>query len=150
MIKMLMKFALVGLSGVGVNMAVYTFLTFQGTNFLIAAGCAFGVAVINNFVWNTLWTFQGRAMDRSIRVKFVSFLAISAINLGVNLMILRSLVEFMQVNEILAQLTAIAVASSLNFCLNFLITFREKRQQQKKEETRTAVHYEDYYPADLQ
>ncbi|WP_245824039.1 GtrA family protein [Sporomusa malonica] len=147
---MLMKFAVVGLSGVGVNMAVYTFLTSFGTNFLIAAGFAFGVAVTNNFVWNVLWTFKGRAKDRNVKIKFVSFLAISVINLGVNLMILRSLVEFMQVNEILAQLTAIAVASSLNFGLNFLITFREKRQKQRKEETGTAVHYEDYYPADLQ
>lgn len=147
MIKMLMKFALVGLSGIGVNMAIYIFITSLGAQYLLAAGCAFGVAVMNNFVWNTLWTFKGRAKDKGTKIKFVSFLVISTINLGVNLGILGLLIEYVQVSWMLAQLTAIAVASSLNFGLNLLITFSER---QRKQEMRAATNYEDYHPANLQ
>lgn len=139
MIKMLIKFALVGLSGVGVNMAVYTYLTALSANYLVAASCAFGVAATNNFIWNVLWTFKGRGKDKSIPDKYVSFFVISIMNLGVNLLVLQFLVQSIQVGETLAQLVSIAVVSGLNFLLNYLITFGEKRCKQKKE---ASVSYE--------
>lgn len=147
MIKMLMKFALVGLSGAGVNMLVYIYLTVLGANYLVAAGCSFGVAVTNNFVWNMLWTFKGRAEDKSIKNKYICFAAISTVNLGVNLLVLQLLVKYGQLDETLAQLFAIAVVGSLNFILNYLITFDEKQGKQKKG---VPASYENSYYTNLQ
>ena len=131
MINLLIKFAVVGLSGVGVNMAVYMGLTAFGANYMMAAVCSFLVAVSNNFYWNLLWTFKGRANDKSIQRKYVSFFIISGINLGVNLLILRLLVEELKIDERVAQMVAIAVVSGLNFILNYTITFRQKSNKKK-------------------
>ena len=136
MLKMLSKFALVGLSGVGVNMAIYLSVITVQANYMVAAACSFGVAVTNNFIWNVLWTFKGRAVDRSVVRKYISFFVISTINLGVNLLILQFLVESLHVNQIMAQLGAIAMASGLNFLLNYWITFGERQRNQVKEDTR--------------
>lgn len=133
MIKMLLKFGVVGLSGVGINMAVYVPLTAMGWNYQSAAIGSFIVAVTNNFVWNMLWTFRGRAMDKSLRRKYISFFAISLVNLGVNLLALRFFVEGLALKDMYAQLLSIAIVSVSNFILNYLITFGEHQDPKAKE-----------------
>ncbi len=147
MIKMLLKFALVGLSGVGVNMVVYITLTSLNASYLAAAGCSFIAAVTNNFVGNALWTFKDRAQDKSTPKKYLLFLIISTINLGVNLFILQFLVESIKIDSMIAQLVAIGMASGLNFVLNYLITFAENRDKQEKE---ALTPYETGYNTHLQ
>jgi dolichol-phosphate mannosyltransferase len=142
LIKMLLKFAIVGMTGVAVNMAVYAPLTALHWHYLIAAACSFLAAVTNNFIWNMLWTFRGRAGEKSIRRKYITFLVISVVNLGVNLFILRLLVEFMHWEETIAQLGAIAVVSICNFTMNYIITFAETRDGKVKE---AATSYETGY-----
>lgn len=137
-----MKFALVGIFGVGVNMAVYMGLTALGFNYLIAAGCSFIIAVTNNFFGNVLWAFKGRAADKSIREKYISFFIISGINLGVNLLILKLLVGYFNIDETIAQIVAIAAVSGLNFILNYCITFSQKLDKKKKGDL---VSYETDY-----
>jgi len=131
LINILIKFAVVGLGGVGVNMAVYMGMTAWGANYLLAAVCSFVVAVSNNFYWNLLWTFKGRAKEKSIQRKYISFFVISGINLGVNLLILRLLVEDLKIDERISQMVAIAVVSGLNFILNYTITFRQRSNKKK-------------------
>ena len=141
MVKMLVKFAIVGLTGVGVNMAIYIPLTNIGCHYLLAAICSFFAAVTNNFLWSMLWTFRGRAAKKSVSHKYISFFAISVINLGVNLAILRSLVEVLAIKEAIAQLGAIAITSILNFTLNYLITFAERREKQNSEVAQYGTGY---------
>lgn len=143
LIKMLVKFAIVGLSGVGVNMAVYIPLTNFGCHYLLAAICSFLAAVSNNFLWNMLWTFRGRASEKSVSSKYITFFVISIVNLGVNLVILQSLVEVLSIREAIAQLGAIAITSVFNFTLNYLITFAERREKQNSE---VAQYETGYHP----
>lgn len=126
MLKMLMKFMLVGLSGVGINMAVYLSLMAFNVHYLVAAVLSFAAAVTNNFMWNFCWTFKGRALGKSMQFKYLSFLLISLVNLGVNLVLLKVLVESVHINPTLAQLLAIGLVSLLNFAMNYTITFSEK------------------------
>lgn len=147
MIIMLLKFGLVGLTGIGINMAVYVHLITLGADYLVASGCSFGVAVTNNFIWNLLWTFRGRAQDKSIINKYISFFALSALNLGVNLFVLQLLVKYFRFNATTAQLFAIGVASSLNFTFNHLVTFGEKPIKQGKD---GPLSYENNYHTNLQ
>lgn len=143
MIKMLVKFAAVGIAGVGVNMAVYISLTNAGCNYLLAAIVSFLAAVTNNFIWNMIWTFRGRAAKKSLPRKYITFFVISVVNLAVNLAILHILVEFCLVRDITAQLAAIAITSVFNFTLNYLITFAESGKSQSGE----VAHYEaGYHP----
>lgn len=132
MIKMILQFAVVGLAGVGVNMAVYLYMTSMGVNYLTAAVCSFILAVTNNFVWNVLWTFRGRAKGGSMQKKYLSFFVISVVNFGVNLFVLQLLVVYFRVGAILAQVLAIAFVSGLNFVLNYCITFGERLEKREE------------------
>ncbi|KYZ76411.1 polysaccharide synthesis protein GtrA [Anaerosporomusa subterranea] len=124
MLKEFVKFSLVGASGTLVNLAIYSLAIYLGTNYMAAATISFLVAVTNNFYWNFIWTFKGKAPEKSIRWKYVSFFLISVLNFGINLIALKYLVDVYMLNKILAQILAIGVASVFNFLLNYLITFR--------------------------
>jgi dolichol-phosphate mannosyltransferase len=139
---MFAKFSVIGLSGVGVNMAVYVPLIAMGISYMTAAVVSFVVAVTNNFIWNLLWTFKGRAVDKSLRRKYISFVACSVVNFVANLAVLRVLVEQFGINAMIAQLIAIGITGVLNFALNYVITFNDRRS--KREEAATThetCHY---------
>ena len=125
MLQMLLKFSLVGLSGVGVNMLVYAGLIAFGLHYLPAAAGSFVVAVTNNYIWNARWTFRGRGGNKSLRRKYFTYLAVSVFNLGVNLLVLRLLVETFGVGKLPAQVIAIGVVSLSNFIMNYAFTFGE-------------------------
>lgn len=140
MLKTLLKFSLVGLSGVGVNMSVYLSAVGLGAGYITAAIAAFLVAVTNNFVWNLHWTFQGRAKNRSNELKYITFLAVSVGSLGVNLLILHLLVESAGIDKMVAQLLALATTGLLNFILNYVITFRETGSEEALTGYATGYH----------
>ena len=59
--KTFLKFAIVGGSGVIVNMLVFLILTnYTSIHHLIASAIATETAILNNFTWNHLWTFRRR------------------------------------------------------------------------------------------
>ncbi|HWR41809.1 GtrA family protein [Sporomusa sp.] len=140
-LKMFVRFSIIGLSGVGVNMAVFIPLTALGISYITAALLSFIAAVTNNFVWNLLWTFKGRATNKSLRHKYISFVACSIINLVANLMILQVLVEQFAVNATVAQLTAIGATGALTFALNYVITFSDRRSKCEEATTDEACNY---------
>lgn len=146
MLKMFAKFAIVGLSGVGINMAVFTLLIFLGVNHMVAAAVSFLVAVTNNFYWNFIWTFKNRAKDKSTRRKYIQFFIISFVNFLIGLIILQLMMTYTfgspgtrtlfaaydaptyeKISKILSQLTAIGVSSMINFIGNYKITFRRTK-----------------------
>lgn len=143
-IKIFIKFGLVGASGVIVNMLIYTMLITLNVNYLIAATVAFLFAVSSNFHLNFIWTFRGKAKGKSVKKKYLHFFIISLLNFIVNLFILKIAVEFLSVNEltydiitkyigtnpdkvikIIAQMIGIGVATFFNFFGNYFITFRK-------------------------
>ena len=124
--KRFIKFSVVGLSGTLVNMAVYALAVNSGLYYLIAAIISFLFAVTNNFYWNFRWTFKGQAAFRSRRNKYFLFLAVSVLNLGINLLLLRLFVETLAMDKTLAQLVSIGLVSILNFLMNSRFTFGEK------------------------
>ena len=124
--KRFIKFSVVGLSGTLVNMAIYALAVNNGLYYLIAAIISFLFAVTNNFYWNFRWTFRGQAAFRSRRNKYFRFLAVSVLNLGINLLLLRLFVETLAMDKTLAQLVSIGLVSILNFLMNSRFTFGEK------------------------
>lgn len=146
MLKLMIKYAMVGLCGVGINMLVFNLLTVLGINYLLAAACSFAVAVTNNFIWNARWTFKERVAAKSMQRKYISFVAISTATLGFNLIMLGFLVGHVHIGETLAQLIAIALVSGLNFILNYWLTFSSKHSNQRKE---TLKAYETDYNTNI-
>jgi putative flippase GtrA len=122
------KFALVGLSGYLVNLAVFGAVRAGGVATLAAATVSFCVAVANNYVWNRLWTFRrdrGDLLGQGVR-----FLVVSLLSLGCNLLVLRALVQA-GVGALPGQAIGIAASLPVNFAGNKLWTFRERRRTRK-------------------
>lgn len=119
----LVRFAVVGGSGVVVNLAVYTALVAgAAVDYRLAATVAFLVAVGNNFTWNRLWTF--RARDGHAGFQAARFLVVSLGAFLLNLAVLELLVAVVGVGEVPAQAIAIATATPANFLGNKLWSFR--------------------------
>lgn len=117
----LAKFMVVGGTGVLVN-SVVLFLLYQvATLPLVPASItAVETAIVNNFVWNNLWTFQERSFSLG---RFASFNVVSLGGLMISTGTLYMLNEWAGVYYLLANLIGIALATSWNFGLSFIWTW---------------------------
>jgi dolichol-phosphate mannosyltransferase len=118
----LAKFSLVGASGFIVNLAVYAaLLRGAGLHYIPAAICSFAVAVTNNYFWNRHWTF--RESRGNLYYQGMRFFVVSAVALGLNLVLLKVLVE-LGLDKIAAQAIAIVLVTPFSFSINKLWSFR--------------------------
>lgn len=118
----LIRFCLVGTSGVLVNLLVFTLLIGPWkVHHLIAATISFAVAWSTNFWLNKHWTFRNHTT--SIVQQGARNLVVSLVALGLNLVILES-IHAQGMHEIPAQLIAIALVTPVNFLLNRRWSFR--------------------------
>jgi dolichol-phosphate mannosyltransferase len=123
----LVKFGLVGASGFAINTGVYWVLLRKGgLHYIPAAIGAFAIAVANNFFWNRTWTFRQIRHDLHTGHQFARFLTVSVIALGIDLVLLRILVEQGNVDKIIAQMIAVVVVTPISFLGNRLWSFRRR------------------------
>jgi dolichol-phosphate mannosyltransferase len=119
------RFAVVGLSGVVVDMAILYLLSDPRTlhwgltrSKLIAAEAA----MVNNYLWNDAWTFADFVgAERSPRRKFHRFLkfnAICGVGLVLNIVLLNIQFNWMGMNRYTANAVAIAAATMWNYLIN--------------------------------
>jgi putative flippase GtrA len=123
----LARFALVGLSGYVVNLAIFALCSGPlRAHYLVAASLAFVAAVTNNFLWNRRWTFdarRGRARRQAIR-----FLVVSTLAFLLAALVLDLLVRLTELPAVVAQASSIACATPFSFIGNKVWTFaREQR-----------------------
>ena len=128
-----LRFGIVGLSGVFVDMAVLYLLSDPSTlawgltRSKILAG---EVAILNNFLWNDAWTFADisrsqRGMAARIK-RFLKFNAVCLSGLVLNVLLLKLIfnVVFGQLYRYLANLIAIALVTAWNFWMNLKLSWR--------------------------
>jgi putative flippase GtrA len=118
----LLKFCVVGATGYVVNLTIFALLV-RGldVHYMPAAVLSFCVAVLNNYLWNRLWTFRGQRGHfyyQGLRFFIVAWCA-----LGANLIVLRALVA-LGMDEVAAQAIAIILVTPVNFIGNKLWSFR--------------------------
>jgi dolichol-phosphate mannosyltransferase len=125
------KFGIVGLSGVFVDMLVFYWLSDPSTlgwgitrSKIIAAEAS----IISNFLWNDLWTFgdisqQQRGLSARLK-RFLKFNLICATGLLLNVIILNVLFNYLGMNRYVANLIAIACVSVWNFWINLKLSWR--------------------------
>jgi Predicted membrane protein len=118
----LAKFSTVGGSGYIVNLAVYAFaLDVLGLKYYIAATISFLVAVVNNYLWNRLWTF--RDQRGHFGYQGLRFFVVSTTVYAANILLLLALVA-LGLGEIVSQACAIVLVTPINFIGNKLWSFR--------------------------
>ncbi|QLE54692.1 glycosyltransferase [Nostoc sp. TCL26-01] len=126
-----LRFALVGLSGVFVDMTMLYLLSDPATLALpltrskIIAG---EIAILNNFLWNDAWTFADVSMRQQEwhqRLKrFLKFNMVCLAGLVLNVLVLNLVFNYLIPNRYIANLIAIAIATIWNFWVNLKLSWR--------------------------
>jgi dolichol-phosphate mannosyltransferase len=130
-IQRFLRFGLVGLSGVFVDMAILYLLrdvSTLGWGLTRSKIISSEIAVINNFLWNDLWTFrdissQQVGWHKRIR-RFLKFNFICLFGIILNILILNFLYNYLHINQYLANLIAIAIVTIWNFWFNLKLSWR--------------------------
>lgn len=125
------RFGLVGLSGVFVDMTVLYLLSDPSTlgwgltrSKIIAAE----IAIINNFLWNDRWTFgdianQQRGWRQRCKRLF-KFNIVCLAGLVLNVLLLNLLFNVLDINQYIANLIAICAVTLWNFWINLKLSWR--------------------------
>lgn len=125
------RFGLVGLSGVFIDMTLLYLLSDPATldwpltrSKIVAAE----VATINNFLWNDSWTFADisqsqQGWNQRLR-RFLKFNIICLAGLFLNVLVLNLLFNSLGLNRYVANLIAIAVSTIWNFWVNMKLSWR--------------------------
>ena len=125
--KDFIKYSLVGLSGVFVNLGVYAALTRNlGFSEILAPLISIEVALISNFIFNNFWTFGKRQQKSRIRQRFFKFHLASGLAALLNYLIFLMLFLGLGVYDIFANLIGIAIAAIANYLINSNWTWRRE------------------------
>jgi dolichol-phosphate mannosyltransferase len=124
-VRRYVQFCLVGGSGVCVDMAILWTLSSQsvlGWNLTLSKAIAAELAIINNFVWNDLWTFRSVGDTRkqffAVLWRFGKFHAICVTGVVCSVLLLNVQVYQMHFNVYVSNFVAIVIVSLWNFCAN--------------------------------
>lgn len=137
------KFGLVGVLGIGVNMLAYAlYHEAAGIADFLARGLAIETAVLHNFGWNFFWTWRDRGNSlqvffaRMLRYHGSTAIASFVIPLAVGWFADRALGEIPYANYI-SHLAGIGSGMVINYLLSDLWVFRvgQKPEQDKRENT---------------
>jgi dolichol-phosphate mannosyltransferase len=127
-----MRFALVGCSGVVVDMGLLFVLSdpiMLGWGLTRSKLIASELAIVNNFLWNDSWTFHdvsARHPGGKYKLRrFAKFQAICFAGLMLNTILLNLQFNLLGVNRYVANAIAILVVTGWNFWLNLKLSWRE-------------------------
>ncbi len=124
-LRKMIRFGLVGLTGVGVNYAAFALLRHAGAGLAPAAALACAAAIINNFCGNEIFTFRAAAQAAPGRVavlrRMARFFAFSLVGLGLNTAAVAVLTA--SLGWALALAAGILLGSGWNFVANATLTW---------------------------
>jgi dolichol-phosphate mannosyltransferase len=131
------RFGVVGLSGIFIDLGVFYLLReIFGMALTRSAIFSSEIAIINNFLWNDIWTFRDlsriqKGNKQKLR-RFFKFNLICLSGLFANILIINLLFNIFCMNEYFAKLIAIAVVTFWNFWLNLKLSWRVADVKQNK------------------
>ena len=124
-----LKFCLVGLSGVLINIGLLWSLTeFAGLFYLFSAAISIETAIVSNFTLNNYFTFRDRRSTgiKSFLNRLTKFNLVSLVGLGINLGIIWLLTEVLGIYYLLSNLCGIAIATLWNYLANSRWTWKQQ------------------------
>ncbi len=127
-----LRFAVVGFSGVLVDMPIFYVLTSRaGVRDLVAILPAYAAATVWNFTLNDRWTFRDRRENtaRSTLMRFAKYALVSLPPLAYRMATYWPLKEVSKMQYMLAYAIAILVGMAWNFGVNFAWTWRKRARE---------------------
>jgi dolichol-phosphate mannosyltransferase len=130
-IERFVRFAIVGSSGVAIDMSLLYVLSdphMLGWGLTRAKILAAQTAIVNNFVWNDVWTFgdiaRGQPGFRARLARFLKFQLICWSGVVINTLLLNLQFNFLGVDRYVANLVSIGIVTAWNFWLNLKLSWR--------------------------
>ena len=130
-----MKFGMVGASGVVVNLVVlylcqeflFSAITSSGMRLNASLAVAIFFATANNFYWNRAWTWSDRQHhpDKHLLLHFGQYAIAVWVGIALQFILTKLFVQHM--HYLLANASAIVMASVFNFLVNNFWTFRHHK-----------------------
>lgn len=125
----LLRFCLVGFSGVFVDLAVFYLLRNEvGLGLTRSTIFSAEAAIISNFLWNDLWTFgdiSSRQPGKRQRLKrLVKFNIICLAGVILQVLLVNFFFNILKIDQYVAKLFAIAAVTIWNFWLNMKLSWR--------------------------
>ena len=128
-----LRFAIVGTSGVVVDMVILFLLSDPSTlgwGLTRSKVVAAEIAILNNFLWNDAWTFRDRVGPGSSLAdkarRFLVFNAVCGLGLVLNVVLLNLMFNLLHMNRYLANAIAIGAVTAWNFLLNMKVSWRQR------------------------
>ena len=122
--KQTFKYYLVGASGVLVNLGLLYFLTdVIGVWYMLSQGIAIAVSITTNFILHKFWTYKQEITEAKTLERYIKFILISLIGMGIQLGLTYSLVESLSMYYLHAAVLSITIASLFNYFANRKWTF---------------------------
>jgi dolichol-phosphate mannosyltransferase len=125
----IVQYAGVGLTGAAVNIwALKWLVQVRNWRVPVAATAGAGLAIINNFIWNELFTFhEARKAEpgwANTMRRFAEFALFSVAGVGINILLIIILVSWLGLHFIPGIIAGIGVAAMWNFFTNSNATWR--------------------------
>ena len=128
-IKIFVKFSVVGTTGAIVDLGLLNLLHYfvwrEDWDVMLypAVAIAFSAAVVNNYIWNILWTYRHQDHSDQHHVTLSKFFVVSLVGLFINLAIVYLLTDVADLYWLVSKLVAMGVVLFWNFTVNRLWTF---------------------------
>lgn len=117
--KRFLKFCIVGLSGVGVNLGLLWLLTEHfGIFYLISAVFSIEASILSNFTLNEFWTFRDKVYHSSAKAllkRMIKFNMTCVVGAAINIVVLAALTELLGLCYIASALFGIGAAMLWNY-----------------------------------
>jgi dolichol-phosphate mannosyltransferase len=124
--KRLIKFLIVGTSGIIANMLfLWIFRELLFFPLSLAGIIAIELSVINNFIWNNIWTFKAHALNAHWSSKFLKYQLSVLIGIGINYLTLIGLTKI-GVFYLLSNLIGIGLSTASNYLLSSQWAWKNK------------------------
>lgn len=130
-LKIFAKFSMVGITGAIVDLGIlnvlHLFVWQQSWDTMLypAVAISFSAAVVNNYIWNILWTYRHQDHSDQHHVTLSKFFVVSLVGLLINLGIVYAATQWLNLYWLISKLVAMAVVLFWNFYINRNWTFKD-------------------------
>lgn len=119
-----MKFCLVGGSNTLITLLTFYILnTILNVNYILSSMLGYCLGMMNSFILNKRWTFYDS--EKRILPQFIRFAAVNSVSLGVNLLVMYTLVGKLSLDRMLSQIIATGFSIVSNYVGSRLWVFRD-------------------------
>lgn len=118
------KYALVGVVGLVVDMGLfYVFYEILHINYIVSNLMSSSLAVVNNFILNSIFTFK---VKNKLFYRFISFFSIALAGMALSSAMLAVMIDGMHLNSMVSKAISVFFVALIQYFVNKKLTFSER------------------------